>query len=135
MKNNHLIGLVLLTSLFFACQDDEMLSTSINCESLEEGLIQLNAELVEGEINAICEVYPPAPTSNDPQGHEVNLDDIVSSLNEDCGSFTTTLGCYACLESYPPQSVINFTLDSSGVDVQRSIRLLTPSDDVMAFWA
>ena len=135
MKNNHLIGLVLLASLFFACQDDDAPSTSINCGSLEEGLIQVNEELVEEEINAICEAYPPAPTSNDPQGHEVNLDDMVSVLNENCGSFTTTLGCYACLESYPPQSVINFTLDSSGVEVQRTIRLLTPSDDVMTFLA
>ena len=71
------------------------------------------------------------PTADDPQGHEANLEAIIMKLNEDCTNFTTILGCYACLESYPPQSVINFKLDSAGVEVERVIRLLTPDDEVM----
>lgn len=93
-----------------------------------------NEEAVEMEINELCQNYLPVPTTDDEIGHQENLDSIIFELNKQCPDFIVELGCYACLESFPPQSVINFTLDStSSIEVKRSIRLRTPENEFMTY--
>jgi hypothetical protein len=106
---------------------------TIDCTALEDGLLFGNEEAVALEINQLSQNYPPVPTDTDDIGHEENLDSIVSELNNQCQGFVTELGCYACAESYPPQSTIYFTLDSAGIGVKRFISLLTPRNDFMTF--
>jgi hypothetical protein len=100
---------------------------------LEAGLIFENSEIVETEINELCQNYPPVPTNDDLIGHENNLNSIIEELNSQCSGLIAELGCYACLESFPPQSVINFMLDSAGQSVQRHVFLFTPEVEVMSY--
>jgi len=105
--------------------------TTISCGTLENGLIFGNEETIETEINELSKNYPPVPTADDEIGHKKNLDSIIVELNNQCQNFVAELGCYACVESYPPISVINLTLDSAGIEVQRGIGLRTPKNDFM----
>lgn len=129
--------LLLFALLLNSCCDKEEnnlnTSTTINCAALEDGLIFGNEEAVEMEINELCQNYPPVPTTDDEIGHQENLDSIIFELNNQCHGFATELGCYACLESLPLQSIINFTLDSAGVEVKRTIRLRTPENEFMTY--
>ena len=135
MKHLLIPVLFLMVMLNYACsdKDDDKLRKSIDCELLKEGLIFSHADTVEMEINKLSQNYPPRPSSNDPHGHEDNLNSIVAELNDQCAGFVAELGCYACLESYPLQSVINFTLDSAGVSVHRQVNLWTPEGEVMSY--
>jgi len=108
-------------------------STTINCAALEDDLIFGNEEAVEMEINELCQNYLPVPTTDDEIGHQENLDSIIFELTNQCQGFVTELGCYACLNSFPTQYTIIFTLDSAGVEVKRSIRLRTPENEFMTY--
>lgn len=133
-----LIPLFLLVALLqHSCCDKEdnnldNLST-IDCGLLEEGLIFGNEDAVEMEINGLSQNYPPVPTNDDEIGHKENLESIIVELNNQCSGFVAELGCYACVESLPPQSVINFTLDSAGIGVNRFISLWTPEGESMTY--
>jgi hypothetical protein len=122
--------ILLISLLHHACCDKESnnLDTiqTIDCDLLNEGLIFGDEDLTEKEINELCEKYPPLPVPGDDIGHKENLDSIIDELNTQCSGFVAELGCYACLESLPPQSVIGFTLDSAGIDVKRHVHLYTP---------
>ena len=133
MKKLFFPVLLLVALLQYSCCDkeDNNSLTTIDCIALEEGLIFGEQDVVEAEINALCQNYPPAPTVDDEIGHKNNLNAIIMELNNQCSDFVAELGCYACLESLPPQSVINFTLDSVGVGVKRYISLWTPDGELM----
>lgn len=129
---------LLLVALFnHSCcdKDDNNLSNpeTIDCAVLEEGLIFSDEDAVEAEINALCQNYPPTPTVGDEIGHEENLNAIIIELNNQCSGFVAEVGCYACLESLPLQSVIDFTLDSAGVGVKRYVNLWTPDGELMTY--
>jgi hypothetical protein len=132
------IPVLLFVALFHhSCCDKEdnnpSNSTTIDCAVLEEGLIFGDEDAVEAEINSLCQNYPPAPVVGDDIGHEENLIAIILELNNQCSGFVAELGCYACLESLPPQSVINFTLDSAGVEVNRYVNLWTSDGELMTY--
>jgi hypothetical protein len=137
MKNLFIPVLLLVALLHHSCCDKEDNNpadpSTIDCGLLEEGLIFGDEDAVETEINSLCQNYPPAPTVGDEIGHEENLDSIIMEFNNQCSGFVTELGCYACLESLPLQSVINFTLDSAGVGVKRYVNLWTPEGEFMTF--
>jgi|JRYF01.1.fsa_nt_gb hypothetical protein len=137
MKNLFFPVLLLIALFQHSCCEKEDNNPSnpetINCDILEEGLIFSDEDAVEAEINALCQNYPPSPTADDDIGHEENLNAIIIELNNQCSGFVAELGCYACLESLPLQSVIDFTLDSAGVGVKRYVNLWTPDGELMTY--
>ena len=128
---------LLVILLYHSCcnKDDKNLDTlqTIGCDLLEEGLIFSDEDLIETEINELCENYPPLPVPGDDIGHKENLDSIIDELNTQCSGFVAELGCYACLESLPPLSVIDFMLDSAGIGVKRHINLWTPEGQFLTY--
>jgi len=137
MKNLFILVLLFFALLHHSCCDKEdnnpAAPSNIDCGLLEEGLIYGDEDAVEAEINSLCQNYPPSPTADDDIGHEENLNAIIVELNNQCSGFVTELGCYACNESLPPQSAIDFTLDSAGVEVKRHINLWTPDGALMTY--
>lgn len=137
MKSLFLSVLLLVALLHHSCCDKEDNNPgnpfTIGCGILEEGLIFGDVDAVEAEINSLCQNYPPAPTVGDDIGHEENLNAIIMELNNQCSGFVAELGCYACVESLPPLSVINFTLDSAGISVRRPVYLRTPKGEFMTY--
>ncbi len=134
-----LIPIILLFSLLHhsSC-DQESISIdkpqSQECDQLEEALIFGDEALLKMSVNELCQKYPPLPVSGDDIGHQKNLDSIIEELNTQCSGFVTEFGCYACLESNPPLSVITFKLDSAGVIITRGITLITPEGNFMTYW-
>jgi hypothetical protein len=131
MKANPSIFALVFSLLFTACSKDSPALKNLDCEPLVTALLENDDATVDEIMDDVCADFPPNVTDDDPYGHRANLDDIIEGLNAECPELKASLGCYACLESLPPQSIIGFTLDSSGVMVERNIRLLTPSDGVM----
>jgi hypothetical protein len=58
---------------------------------------------------------------------------LVNRINSKCENISAELICYACIETYPPQSEILLTTDSVGASINRTIDILTPSKDKLSF--
>ena len=127
MKLHYLLTVLLISCMVFSCEDD---FERINCEALREALIVPDVEGASVQINALLEDLQPLPVSGDPYGHEANLELFVDRLHSNC-SLQVEIECYACVETYPPQTHVNIRLDSAGTDVIRTLDILTPADNVM----
>jgi hypothetical protein len=97
------------------------------CEKLKEGLIMLDEEQTLPILNQMLDEYDPSPGASDLIGHEANLAAFVEKLESDCG-IDALLECYGCVETFPVISHVRMSLDSSGVLVDRTIDIRTPSD-------
>ena len=127
MKLLYLLTVVLISCMVCSCEDD---FARINCEALREALIATDVEDASVHINDLLEDLQPVPVSGDPYGHEINLELFVDRLHANC-SLQVEIGCYACIETYPPQSHVSIRLDSAGTDVIRTLDILTPEDSEM----
>jgi len=124
----------LIISLFVvSCDKDDDKHNELNCDKLKTALIEHDDELAEEEIDKLTDNLSPNPVDGDPIGHAVNLDDLIEQLNLECGEITASLVCYACIETFPPQSEIKLILDSLGTSVDRIIDIITPSDGELRF--
>lgn len=106
---------------FFACEDT---ATKL-CDELQADMVAFNAEAVKSTLNPWLSGNLPVPTNEDPIGHQQNLENFVDRLNDDCG-LEASIVCYACIETYPPQSEVRVMIDSSGLTVVRVLDILTP---------
>jgi len=129
-------SLLILGVLFFTgCYDEEndevLEQLSDNCIELEEDFIVMDRDAIKIVIDSLCQQYPPQSVENDPLVHSDNTNALIEELNENCENLNYILRCYACLESYPPQSIIDVEIDSSGMIVNRTFRVFVPEDDFM----
>ncbi|HEY3386869.1 MAG TPA: hypothetical protein VGK46_10185 [Saprospiraceae bacterium] len=127
MKLLYVLTGVLISCIAFSCEDD---FARIDCAELRAALIALDVEDASVHINALLEDLQPVPVSGDPYGHEINLELFVDRLQSNC-SLQVELECYACIETYPPQSHVTISLDSSGTEVTRTLDILTPKESEM----
>jgi len=105
---------------------------NLDCENLKTGIINVNKEVVEFEINKLVSDLEPAVHSNERFGHEENLNLLINRLNTQCNEISAELICYACIETNPPQSEILVRTDSSGISVKRVIDILTPGNAALS---
>lgn len=130
MKN---VYLIILGILVLGCSKDNnsFPLSNIDCDKMGNNFVTEDYTYAKSVIDSICLTLPPAPTSNDPIGHESNTISLVEDLNSQCDNISIELICYACLESFPPQSSFRLLIDSLGTEVERYFRLRVPSDDFM----
>jgi hypothetical protein len=131
MKAKPSIFALAFSLLFTACSKDSPALKNLDCEPLVTALLENDDATVDEIMDDVCADFPPDTTDDDMYGHQANLNNIIEDMNAQCPELNASLGCYACLESLPPWSVIEFSLDSAGAAVGRSAHLLTPSDGVM----
>ena len=94
------------------------------CDDIRQGLVDFNLELVKPNMESMLIDYTPDPTSEDPAGHEQNLNDFIEELNDEC-NLEASLVCYACIETFPEQSELRIQVDSSGTLVSRIVDIVT----------
>jgi hypothetical protein len=126
MKLVSFLSGVLICCGAYSCQDE----LAGGCEEFTAGLLYMDVEKASDHINYWLEDLPPSPVSGDPIGHKINLDVFVDRLQSYC-SVQVELGCYACIETYPPQSHVTIRLDSAGTEITRTLDIRTPSDTLM----
>ncbi|MEO5906568.1 MAG: hypothetical protein ABIQ11_07570 [Saprospiraceae bacterium] len=119
-------SILILGLLIIACKD----SIELPCQELREGLTETDEVAVAGILNNLLKDLPPVPTNDDLQGHRANLDLFVERLDDQCG-FQADVECYACVETFPPISHVGINLDSSGVNIRRTLDIRTPDEALM----
>ena len=127
--------IVLLTTVFLisGCYKDDntQAQTGINCTEFKQNFIDNDKEAIRIIINSLCQNYPPISTQDDELGHKENTIKLIEELNGSCSDIVFVQKCYACLESYPPQSSIEVQLDSVGISIIRGFRLYVPENEKM----
>jgi len=112
-------GILFLT---LACHDEAVKI----CESLD-----INIPGLKAELNQRLRSLHPKPSDEDPIGHHDNLTFFVELLKTDC-NLETSIGCYACIKTGPPQSEVILMVDSSGYVIKRVLDISTPESGVMS---
>jgi hypothetical protein len=121
----------LLSLLFLsACSvDQEITFTNSLCEAIATG----DDMSVRYLIDELCAGSNPKPTTNDIFGQEANLNELIRDINATFDCAQASFVCYACIETYPPISVIrvevNYGTDTNFVVID----ILTPDDDELSF--
>ena len=125
--------LFLLPILFLISCENSTEPEPMDSEKFIAGIIDLNNDLVSEEINKILSDLTPRHTSNDGYGHKNNFTTLIDRINTQCENVEAQLRCYACIETYPPQSEIEIITDSSGIQIRRVIDITTPADKRLFF--
>lgn len=113
--------------LFVSCAD----TINIPCGELEEGMIEADVTKVKPWLDLLMADLHPMVSAEDPFGHRENLEIFIDQLNAQC-NFNAVIECYACIETFPPQSHVQITLTSSNViPTFRTLDIRTPADAVM----
>jgi hypothetical protein len=104
----------------------------VDWEAFKTGVIQKDISIIEKEISKLLINTLATPTSSDPIGQKINIGILVQSINGS-NKIAAELFCYACIKTYPSQSEILLTTDSSGISVRRIIDIRTSEDSILAF--
>ncbi|MGD2033461.1 MAG: hypothetical protein PVF73_00280 [Bacteroidales bacterium] len=120
-----------LLLLLLACEKEKV--GVLDCNSFREGLLQENNETVRSEIEKLTPDLQPFPTPEDAIGHMTNVQTLTERINSNCGDFTASVLCYACIETYPPLSLIEIEFVSDGEPVSVTISIVTSENDVLRF--
>ncbi len=114
----------------------------VSCSSLEEAIWTDHQSVDASEQTLLAPLLDkmladliPEVSEDDIYGHEKNLQTFVDRLNECHKILKAEIDCYACLESYPPQSIVSLILfgGPNGEDelVEVEIYLLTSPKGAM----
>ena len=106
---------------------------NIDCSILTEALLNIDDEKFKSEINKLMIDLKPIAQENDIMGHKENFKKLITRLNSQCGNIEINLICYSCIKTEPPQSEIDITIDSSGVEVSRIIHIWTSRSEALVF--
>jgi len=131
MKNKFLIITLVIFLISCSKNDENDDQSQIDCDRLKAALVNFNSEQLNFEVNKLTEDLLPSPTQDDEIGHFINMNTLVTRLNDNCPQIRATKECYACIESIPLQSEIKVELDSSGIQIVRLIDISTPSDGIL----
>jgi hypothetical protein len=127
-----------LSSLLFGCfvllnscgKTD--LPTDITFTPLCQGVIDNDEAKVSEIMMDFTADLTPNATTDDPLGHEENLQKLVNALNEGT-CLEVSIICYACIETLPAQSEIKVEVDLNGASVVRIMDISTPEDDTLKY--
>ena len=122
----------LLSIMFLGCEKGIYNSSfNINCNALQNGIINSDSEAVISEINKLLYGLRPVVTSSDPFGHKQNINLLVERINNSCLTIRAELVCYACIETNPPQSEIELRTNSSDTEFVKILDIWTSPDEIL----
>jgi hypothetical protein len=127
----HILPYFLLL-LFAGCSKGDAELSLLDCQSLETGLLTNDESLVKSQINLAAQDLMPSPTTDDPIGHEENLQTLVDIINNEC-NIEASIICYACIETYPLLSEILLKVNVNGQVTEMVIDILTHEIQPMTF--
>lgn len=109
--------LFLIVFLFINCNKD-VSGTGVNCESLQEGLLNDDVSLVKSSLgNAFDMKYTFE-----------NLDKLADTISKSC-DITVEYSCFNCVQTLPPQSEMGLAfLDNNGDSAIRVLNLVADTD-------
>lgn len=123
--------IVLMVIVFNSC-DNENTEPNIDWNAFKGGVIQKDKLMIEKEISKLLINTNAKPNDNDLIGQKENINNLISEISKS-KILNADLFCYACIKTYPAQSEITITTDSSGVSIKRIIDILTPNDNNLKF--
>jgi hypothetical protein len=108
-----------LVILAFGCEKD----ASERCEGLRTAVKNDDIEGVKEIVNRLtADLTAQSATATDPDGHHNTYLTLIDRLNDECDINATGV-CYACIDTYPPQSEIKLTILLGTHSVTRIIDL------------
>ncbi len=134
MKNSLIVLGIILSILQISCDSEENkdLIQKVDCNELISGLLSYDNEKIKIEFDKITGELKPLQDTDDQIGHKENFQKLIIELNK-CDLITSELLCYACIKTYPAQTEILITIDSSEQAVKRIVDVLTPDDNSIRF--
>ncbi len=124
--------LIVLTFLVFVtCENNE--PGILDCNTFQTAVLEKNEGIVRSEIEKLTTDLYPAPTPEDNIGHMNNLQILTDRINSGCEGITANLLCYACIETYPPISLILVEFVSDNTPVSATIDIVTSENDILRF--
>ena len=130
MKNSTIIILLTGISLVSCVKPDN--DKFLNCDQLKKGIIDSNYSILKNEFTKILNDLYPTPDTVDRIGHSSNFDKLLVRLNT-CENITSEIRCYACIKTMPPLSEIIVKTDSSGIQIERVIDIVTSDESHLRF--
>ncbi len=97
-----------------------------------EAIIYNDVEYVRDKLDHIMDGLNPVYGNGDPIGHYDNLHIVTGELSRDDCLYASIL-CYACIESYPPQSEILIQIDDGEYLYEKVIDIAMPLESEMYF--
>ena len=122
-----LFFLVICTGLL-ACTKD----FNTDCDILTTAFIEENESVASPIIDNLCTDLEAKPTTQDPIGHEENMDILVDRLKKEC-SFDVILLSYATIETLPVQSEIQVKFSKDGEEFTRIVDIFNDPEDILKF--
>jgi hypothetical protein len=120
---------ILISCSAFQCDDGDPELEA--CGSFQSMLLDKDLDgIANHPVNFWLMDMSPVPVNGDQIGHQLNLELFVERLEEDC-FLDAEIECYACIETLPHQSHVIIRMDSSNIQVLRTLDILTPADSVM----
>jgi hypothetical protein len=134
MKNLILVFSIVIFITQTSCdsEDNNDLIQKVDCNELLSGLLAYDNEKIKKEFDKITSEFNPTPDTDDQIGHKDNFQELNTQLSK-CDLISSELLCYACIETYPAQTEILISIDSSGRTVKRIVDVLTPDDNSLSF--
>jgi len=111
----YLITLLFLSFLISSCED------GTGYTDFCDDLIVIDVDNIQSYVDDILDDLPPFPVQGDLLGHEENP------------CLTASIDCYACIETFPPQSEIYVSIRDGGIVEERIIDIVTPDNRPMFF--
>ncbi len=128
MKN--VFTYVLLLGLL-ACESDKV--GNLDCNNFKTGIVQKNNEIIRAEIEKLTPDLNPVPTPEDDIGHMTNLQTLTERMNSNCEDISASVMCYACIETYPPISLILVEFTCDGDPITATVEIVTSKNDILRF--
>lgn len=131
IKMNSVIILIPLLILLFVNRVKSENPDKIKCKTIVSLIVSGNVAELNSVLKDFLSTTIPKPKSDDQTGHFENLQLLVKKLGE-CNKISSSIKCYACIETYPLQSEVTLVIDSLGVEVSRKVDIVTPENGVLS---
>jgi len=125
--------ILLIVIVFNSCdKEGTEPNSNVNWNAFQTGVIQKDNSIIEKEISQLLINTYAKPNDKDLIGQGKNIDYLICEINKS-KVLHAHLFCYACIKTYPAQSEITITTDSSGVSISRIIDILTPDNSILRY--
>lgn len=129
MRTSLLIGGLVL--ILASCGKEAIIDT--DCDNLISGMAGHDELIVKTEIGKLTSDLVPLPLADDSLGHNANLNELVSRLNNKCSDVVASVVCYACIYTYPVISEIKVEYTFNGNPNSCIIDIMTPENDILRY--
>lgn len=116
---------------WLGCESDKV--GSLDCNNFKTGTTQQNNEIIRAEIEKLTPDLDPVSTPEDAIGHLANLQTLTERINSNCEDINASVFCYACIETYPPLSMILVEFLFEGEKQSIIIEIVTSENDILRF--